>query len=387
MSTNDSKTREIPMTSGKEEVYELETESRGEWALCLSGGGYRAMLFHAGSLWRLNEAGFLPKLDRISSVSGGSITGAALALAWDSLDFDKNGVARQFEQKVVVPVRKLADETLDVPGILDGLFGHGSSAEKVGRSYREHLFGSSTLQDFPERPRFVINATNVQTGALWRFSRPYMGDWRIGRIPDPKFPVATAVAASSAFPPFLSPLKVELAPEAFTLREGTDLDDPELRRVVYLSDGGVYDNLGLETAWKNHANVLVSDAGGQLEAESDQSTDWLRHSMRIHFVTDNQVRSLRKRQVIASYEAGVRGGTLWRIRTNIAHYELPDTLDAPYKKITALARVPTRLEELPPTTQERLINWGYAVTDAAVRRWVDQDLPKGQFPYAEVGVG
>jgi NTE family protein len=43
-------------------------------ALCLSGGGYRAMLFHLGALWRLNELGYLPTLARISSVSGGSIT-------------------------------------------------------------------------------------------------------------------------------------------------------------------------------------------------------------------------------------------------------------------------------------------------------------------------
>jgi NTE family protein len=50
-------------------------------ALCLSGGGYRAMLFHLGSLWRLNEAGLLPKLDRISSVSGGSIAAGVLGLA------------------------------------------------------------------------------------------------------------------------------------------------------------------------------------------------------------------------------------------------------------------------------------------------------------------
>jgi len=26
-------------------------------ALCLSGGGYRAMVFHVGALWRLNELG------------------------------------------------------------------------------------------------------------------------------------------------------------------------------------------------------------------------------------------------------------------------------------------------------------------------------------------
>jgi predicted acylesterase/phospholipase RssA len=45
-------------------------------ALCLSGGGYRAMLLHLGALRRLNEWGHLQKLARISSVSGGSITAA-----------------------------------------------------------------------------------------------------------------------------------------------------------------------------------------------------------------------------------------------------------------------------------------------------------------------
>src|SRR6266699_3311930 len=51
-------------------------------ALCLSGGGYRAMVFHAGVLWRLNELGLLKALDRVSSVSGGSITAGLLGLKW-----------------------------------------------------------------------------------------------------------------------------------------------------------------------------------------------------------------------------------------------------------------------------------------------------------------
>ena len=36
--------------------------------LCLSGGGYRAMLFHVGALWRLYDAGVLGTVKRISSV-------------------------------------------------------------------------------------------------------------------------------------------------------------------------------------------------------------------------------------------------------------------------------------------------------------------------------
>ena len=47
-------------------------------ALCLSGGGYRAMVFHIGAIWRLNELRYLAKLDRVSSVSGGSITAGVL---------------------------------------------------------------------------------------------------------------------------------------------------------------------------------------------------------------------------------------------------------------------------------------------------------------------
>ena len=34
--------------------------------LALSGGGYRAMLFHVGALWRLNELGCLSTLKLVS---------------------------------------------------------------------------------------------------------------------------------------------------------------------------------------------------------------------------------------------------------------------------------------------------------------------------------
>src|ERR1700680_1455908 len=89
-------------------------------ALCLSGGGYRAMLFHVGMLWRLNELGYLPKLDRISSVWGGSITAGALAVAWSGLRFDARGVATNFNEQFVTPVLRMADTNVDV---IAGLIG------------------------------------------------------------------------------------------------------------------------------------------------------------------------------------------------------------------------------------------------------------------------
>src|SRR3954451_5679752 len=84
-------------------------------ALCLSGGGYRAMLFHVGSLWRLNEAGLLPQLVRVSSVSGGSIAAGLLGLRWHDLDFDHaSGVSDHFIKLFVTPLRRLAGKTIDI---------------------------------------------------------------------------------------------------------------------------------------------------------------------------------------------------------------------------------------------------------------------------------
>lgn len=77
-------------------------------ALCLSGGGYRAMVFHLGVLWRLNDAHLLGRLSTVSSVSGGSVTAAALAARWGDLALDGTGYAPGFVEHVVEPVRRLA---------------------------------------------------------------------------------------------------------------------------------------------------------------------------------------------------------------------------------------------------------------------------------------
>jgi NTE family protein len=361
-------------------------------ALCLSGGGYRAMLFHLGSLWRLNECGYLKKLARISSVSGGSITAGVLGHKWNKLTFNANGVATNFDAEVVQPIRALAGKTIDEGSIIGGIFTPGSIADKVTEAYRKHLFGNATLQDLPnDPPRFVINATSVQTGALFRFSKPYLADYRVGRVLKPTVEIAVAVAASSAFPPILSPLKLELDASAWAPASGKSSEDlhrePYLTDVV-LTDGGVYDNLGLETAWKKYKTILVSNGGGKMQPEEEPKGDWARHAIRINEVIDNQVRSLRVRQVVGSFEAKERLGTYWGIRANIADYNTPKALPCPVEKTILLAGVKTRLKRLDAVVQERLINWGYAITDAAMRRWVDPNLglPSG-FPYRASGVG
>ena len=368
-------------------------------ALCLSGGGYRAMVFHVGALWRLNELGYLRRLDRVSSVSGGSITAAQLGLRWGALDFDpQTGVARRFQQELVDPIRRFAGVTIDWKAVLGGIFSRESVAEKVAEAYRTHLYGNATLQNLPgvgEGPRFVINASNVQSGALWRFSRPYCWDFKVGRIDRPTIALATAVAASAACPPFLSPMTLELSDADYVPGTGDELQRAPFTTRPTLTDGGVYDNLGLETAWKHYRTILVSDAGGKMGAQEKPAHDWVRHAQRVLDLIDNQVRSLRKLQVIDSYQLPRGSGPLWRdgtywgIRTDIADYRLVDPLPCPHDETMVLAEEATRLAALSARKQERLINWGYAVCDAAMRRHV---LPAGVprpagFPYPASGVG
>lgn len=365
-------------------------------ALCLSGGGYRAMLFHLGAAWRLNDAGYLPRLNRVSSVSGGSITAGMLGLAWRKLDFDDKGVGRAFEREVVGPIRQLASKTIDVWAVLLGLLGPGMASDYVARAYERHLYRGHTLQDLPgdgEGPRFVINATNLQSGKLWRFSKPYAWDYRVGKIENPKIKLAVAVAASSAFPPVLSPMMLKFKESDYAPNSGTDLQRPPYTTRVYLTDGGVYDNLGLETAWKRYKTILVSDGGARMVPDEEPHRDYVRHALRVFTLTDSQVRSLRTKQVVSSYRLpkgtdGRREGAYWSTYLDIKGFRLKDALPCPVEQTTQLALTPTRLCNTDKTLQMRLINWGYAACDAALRARVDRKVPapKG-FPYPKAGVG
>jgi len=215
-----------------------------------------------------------------------------------------------------------------------------------------------------------------------------MGDYRVGLIRNPRLSLAVAVAASSAFPPFLSPVSLKLNPADFDPLTKGDLQFEPYTSDVVLTDGGVYDNLGLETAWKVYETILVSDGGGGSSDEPKPKRDWLEHVYRVLSLLDSQVRSLRKRQVIDSYQLGLRKGTYWGIRSNILDYKLPTAMNCPFDKTLALANTATRLKQLDGALQERIINWGYAVCDAALRKHLNPEIPAPLgFPYPNAGLG
>lgn len=368
--------------------------------LALSGGGFRATLFHAGSLIRINESGLLAQIEEVTSVSGGSIIAAHLGVNWSGLHFDGDGVATDFDVIIVDPIREFCGRTIDVGTILGGVLNpvrHPS--ELLINNYRKRLFGDLTLQDLPadgEGPRFTIYATSLQTGASVRFSRKCLGEYHLGTIPDSNVLLAKAVAASSAFPPPLCPVKLKVDPAKWKKGKYSDLyGDPKLSRTMWLADGGVYDNLGLEWLNLRCDRVLVSDAGAPFSLKRTVKAErfsQLARTKRTLDIMSNQVRALRARDVVGQFDAGKKKGAYWGIGTRIDSFptkELglspPLVLDNEITK--KISEMRTRLNKFDPTEQGRLINWGYALADASLRSRFDPTIadPVG-LPCPECGI-
>ena len=110
-------------------------------ALALSGGGFRATLYHLGALIRLNELGLLTTIERVSSVSGGSITAGVLAKAWQNLSV-KNGIITNFDANITKPVREFCKLSIDTKAVLLGAINPLKSiGDVLAGIYDDKLFG------------------------------------------------------------------------------------------------------------------------------------------------------------------------------------------------------------------------------------------------------
>ena len=364
--------------------------------LALSGGGYRAMLFHVGALWKLNEIGELARVTHVSSVSGGSIAAGVLAMNWRHLEFE-GGVATNFRDQVADPLMRLARWPLDVPASASAFLPFCSAAQTMEFFYKRILFGNTTLGDLPKSPRFTFNATNLQTGALWTFERDTMGDETLGALPATSIPLARAVTASSAFPPFLAPLvlrpeAVRWAPYPHSFSELRSYDNlairaagvprrlPEsFRRRVVLVDGGIADNLGVLSLWRSEGDLYISDGGGAAGAQRRPAHNWLCQLIRIvNLIHDqpSQLRANRSKAEMADRDQGgsrsrsPRGkgdGAVWNM-----HWPPEEHGDDPafqsLKKAdwATLARTRTALWTMRPKLQMCLINWGYVACNRSL---------------------
>ncbi len=250
--------------------------------LALSGGGYRASLFHLGVTRRLHELGILAGITRMSSVSGGSILAGFLAhrmleLGATRLDF------ADWETQVSAPfrdfVRKDIRTGLVVRHVAWNWIWPAPRARGLERAFRKRI-GARRLAELPERKsdgiEFIFLATNIEKGTPWRFTSE-----KVGTHATPEsMSIAEAIAASACFPPIFGPIKVK--------KDG--------KTIGHLTDGGVYDNTGMEPVWNSNKVVLVSDAGTPFDFKVPR---WFgSRIMRYVDIGRNQVGALRRRAII-----------------------------------------------------------------------------------------
>lgn len=283
---------------------------KNELGLALSGGGYRAAAFHLGTLRALHTLNALDKFDVISTISGGSITGAAWALYRNNkLQIDGQPVRFQgypfFEQfmiktlneksvigfvlsswtflRIAIPALLLIAVSLYVlfctsyPWIslviivvlvfvfLRFQFRLFPVSKEIERAYDRFFFSKQKLEDLPARPDLAIGSTNVLTTTPFTFSHRKMGDSYYSKLDPPvafkhnRFPIARAVVASSCVPFAFTPVTI-----------GKEFFEPERAYIdTKLIDGGVFDNQGIHKVTNDKSSwgcrvVVVSDAGNKL---------------------------------------------------------------------------------------------------------------------------
>jgi NTE family protein len=349
--------------------------ARAGMALCLSGGGFRATLFHLGALRRMNELGLLARIDTVTSVSGGSIMAAFLAtkVSWPL----GGALPREvWDREVAGPVRRFAGRNLRTPAIVSRWLRPWSSsagARALMALYAKRL-SAAKLGALPERPRFVFCATDMCYGVNFVFERARVGDYRLGYAEaGGDWDVARAVAASSCFPPVFNPLPLDRPAAAF--KRGSAPSDDAARLDVRLSDGGLYDNLGLEPVWKDHRTVLVSDGGAALTNAGDGGL--FQRLGRYVDIVANQAAALRKRWLISNFIEGAMSGTYWGIGSATASYGSAGAGYPPELVDEVIAPIRTDLDAFSAAECAVLENHGYALADAAIATHLPELMPAG----------
>lgn len=223
--------------------------------LALSGGGSRAIAFHLGCMRTLNDRGILTKTNVISSVSGGSVIAGMYAYSNYSFEeFDQRvvwllqqGLQWSMFRNLFVPkilFKILATNIVSQPiALIAGLLGRqapfrrwASRSDALERALENIYHGLLIGQ--PQRPNVevIFNACELGPGSAFRFASSKSGSWRFGKIDNIDILVAHAVACSAAFPLLLP---------AFDEEYIFSNNDRITRERVILTDGGVYDNLGI----------------------------------------------------------------------------------------------------------------------------------------------
>ena len=341
----------------------LTSVIRGKVGLGLSGGGFRASLFHIGLLARMAELDLLRSVEYLSCVSGGSIIGAYYDLEarrlleskpddritkQDYIDIVKR-IERQFKEGVQRNIRtRILSEwgtnfkMMFVPDYSRTTLSGGALPKRVdariadgGESAARHL-DELIVKPANERAHFapkdhnwrrankvpilVLNATALNTGHNWQFTASWMGEppasidsdvdsnYRLRRLyysdaphAHRKVRLGEAVAASACVPGIFDPLSLSGLYERGVVQP-----------IVRLVDGGVHDNQGTSALLEQGCSVLiVSDASGQMESLDAPHNGLLSVPLRANGILQARVREAQYRELAARRRAGLLKGLVF----------------------------------------------------------------------------
>ncbi len=291
-------------------------------ALALSGGGYRATVFHLGVMARLADQDVLEQVSVLSTVSGGSL---CIGLV-HGLNGMRWPTSQEYQTKLLPEARRILTTTDLQKDLISRVLGSfwmlfSSRAKALSKLIQEKWGITARLSELPDKPRWLINATCYETGKNWRFEKRRMGDYLYGYSHDTaQIALSDAMAASAGFPGGIGALQLDTSQEKwykYTSGPAPVLAEaPDASRVqtitpaftqVHLWDGGAYDNHGLEgvhdfiTGWQLGIEFLiVSDAAGRAKPEAYHMGPKAIGRLMTGIMMD-QVRSLRARAIIERF--------------------------------------------------------------------------------------
>ncbi len=359
--------------------------------LTLSGGGFRATVFHLGVLARLAEDNWLEQVALLSTVSGGSLC-AALVYSGNDFVFP---TSRQFVEQVVPRARDLITSYDLQLGLLGQALRAPLSifdphANTLSALLKERWGVTARLRSIPESPRWLINATCYETSKNWRFESFRMGDYTFGYTYDTDIALSDAVAASSGFPGLIGPLVLDTTrfrwfkyrDETAATQQTADGDKTEPTTpdfpIVHLWDGGVYDNFGMEgvfnfdAGWRHDLDyVIVSDAAGRPQPEP--YSPGARSVLRLVNIMMDQVRSLRTRAIVERMQSAECPGAFLQIGNCCEDVLRDPKFKGEVAQLSALcmkseetewaARLGSTIRKLKPDEFDRLFRHGYEVAN------------------------
>jgi predicted acylesterase/phospholipase RssA len=358
----------------------------GKVGLALSGGGFRASLFHIGVLAKLADMQVLNRIEAISCVSGGSIIGAQYFLELCRLykvnrksdqeitPGDYFEIVRNLEREFLEGVQKnirtrvISNLFLNIRMIFSSYY---SRTMRVGELYEKHIFSrvkdradhkprwldelKITPVDEPATfnpridnwkrvnkiPIMILNATTLNTGHVWQFTASYMGEppgsinteidagYRLRRMYYSEAPSSYRNQDKAA-----RRIRLGYAVAASSCVPGMfePLSLPELYpdKTVQLVDGGVFDNQGIASLLEQDCSVLlVSDASGQMVVEDEPGKNAFDVIKRSSSISQERIRWAQHRELVARKSSGRLKGLMFIHLKKELGIEPQDWLDCP----------------------------------------------------------